>query len=247
MYRLGTRFGSRKAEKSGPSGDVKRKGQGVSKTEGLKGPHSRIMYCGDERVLCSCRTIIGAVRQAQAQSAPGADCWHESTRHQPRGRTRATPGCRCQCRCRWHEHGKRPAPRPRHETPKDRSHQIQRPAAGIVNRTAGQFNTPGGGGGGGGLPLPLWSQSLQQQLPQQHISPQNVPPPVRQPFIASERSLDTSERSNTAQEVEELLGSQGRMQRRTHYQGGWASSTNQAQQQQQQQQRGKSSNFFWLM
>jgi hypothetical protein len=111
----------------------------------------------------------------------------------------------------------------------------------MVNRTAGQFNTPGGGGG---LPLPLWSQSLQQQQqPQQHISPQNAPPPVRQPFIASERSLDTSERSNTAQEVEELLGSQGRMQRRTHYQGGWASSTNQAQQ----QQRGKSSKHFWLM
>lgn len=103
---------------------------------------------------------------------------------------------------------------------------IQRPAAGIVNRTAGQFNTPG-----------LWSQTLQQhqqpQPQQQHISPQNVPPPVRQPFIASERSLDNSERSNTAQDVEELLGSQGRMQRRTHYQGGWASSTNQAQQQQQ--------------
>jgi hypothetical protein len=123
-------------------------------------------------------------------------------------------------------------------------HQIQRPAAGIVNRTAGQFNTPGGGG----LPLPLWSQSLQQHQQQhqqqsQHISPQNAPPPVRQPFVASERSLDTSERSNTAQEVEELLGSQGRMQRRTHYQGGWAS-TNQAQQQQ--QQRGKSSNFICL-
>jgi hypothetical protein len=66
---------------------------------------------------------------------------------------------------------------------------------------------------------------------------------VRQPFIASERSLDNSERSNTAQEVEELLGSQGRMQRRTHYQGGWASSTNQTQQQQQQQ-RGKSSVLF---
>src|SRR6266852_5250578 len=46
LYRLGTRSGSRKAEKSGPSGDVKGKGQGVSKTEGLKG-HSRIMYCGD--------------------------------------------------------------------------------------------------------------------------------------------------------------------------------------------------------
>jgi hypothetical protein len=117
--------------------------------------------------------------------------------------------------------------------------QIQRPAAGIVNRTAGQFNTPGGG-------LPLWSQSLQQQQqhqqqPQQHISPQNALP-VRQPFVASDRSLDTSERSNTAQEVEELLGSQGRMQRRTHYQGGWASTTNQAQQQ---QQRGKSSLFFF--
>ena len=136
---------------------------------------------------------------------------------------------------------------PRHETPKidqvptmaRSGPQIQRPAAGIVNRTAGQFNTPGGGG----LPLPLWSQSLQQQQQQQHqpqhISPQNIPPPVRQPFIASERSLDNSERSNTAQEVEELLGSQGRMQRRTHYQGGWASSTNQAQQ----QQRGKLSIF----
>jgi len=114
---------------------------------------------------------------------------------------------------------------------------IQRPAAGIVNRTVGQFNTPGGGGGGG---LPLWSQSLQQhqhqqqqqQPQQQHISPQNALP-VRQPFVASDRSLDTSERSNTAQDVEELLGSQGRLQRRTHYQGGWASTTNQAQQQQQ--------------
>jgi hypothetical protein len=112
--------------------------------------------------------------------------------------------------------------------------QIQRPGAGIVNRTAGPFNTPGGGG------LSLWSQ--QQQQSQQHISPQNALP-VRQPFVASERSLDNSERSNTAQEVEELLGSQGRMQqRRTHYQGGWAS-TNQAQQQ---QQRGKSPNFFGL-
>ena len=118
--------------------------------------------------------------------------------------------------------------------------QIQRPGAGIVNRTTGPFNTPGGGGG-----LSLWSQSLQQQQQQQQqsqqriISPQNVPP-VRQPFVASERSLDTSERANSAQEVEELLGSQGRMQRRTHYQGGWAS-TNQAQQ----QQRGKSPIFFW--
>ena len=108
--------------------------------------------------------------------------------------------------------------------------QIQRPGAGIVNRTAGPFNTPGGG-------LSLWSQ--QQQQSQQHISPQNVLP-VRQPFVASERSLDISERSNSAQEVEELLGSQGRMQRRTHYQSGWAS-TNQAQQQ---QQRGKSPYFF---
>ena len=95
---------------------------------------------------------------------------------------------------------------------------------GIANRTTGQFNIPGAGGG-----LPLWSQ--------QHTSPQNVLP-VRQPFVASERSVDASERSNSAQEVEELLGSQGRMQRRTHYQGGWVS-TNQAQ-----QQRGKSSYFF---
>jgi hypothetical protein len=38
MYRLGTGFGYRKAEKSGPSGDVKREGQGVSKTKGLKEP-----------------------------------------------------------------------------------------------------------------------------------------------------------------------------------------------------------------
>jgi hypothetical protein len=99
--------------------------------------------------------------------------------------------------------------------------QIQRPAA-MVNRTAGQFNTPGG--------LPLWSHPPQHQ--QQHISSQN-PPPVRQPFVASERSLATSDRSNSAQEVEELLGSQGRIQRKSHYQGGWAS-TSQAQ-----QQRGK--------
>lgn len=100
-----------------------------------------------------------------------------------------------------------------------------------MNRTAGPFNTPGGGG------LPLWGQ---QQQSQQHISPQNAPP-VRQPFVASERSLDASERSNSAREVEELLGSQGRMQqRRTHYQGGWAN-TNQAQQQ---QQRGKPSLFM---
>ncbi len=110
-------------------------------------------------------------------------------------------------------------------------HQTQRPVAGIVNRTVGQFNTPGGG-------LPLWSHTLQQQQPQQqqHIAPQSAPP-VRQPFVASERSLDTSERSKSAQEVEDLLGSQGRMQRRTHYQGGWTS-TNQA------QQRGGKSNIF---
>jgi hypothetical protein len=36
------------------------------------------------------------------------------------------------------------------------------------------------------------------------------------------------------------------MQRRTHYQGGWASTNQAQQQQQQQQQRGKSSNFFGL-
>lgn len=100
------------------------------------------------------------------------------------------------------------------------SDQIQRPA-GMANRTAGQFSTAGG--------LPLWSQQQQQQ---QHISPQNAPP-VRRPFVASERSLGTSDRSNSAQEVEELLGSQGRMQRKTHFQGGWAGTS------QSQQQRGK--------
>jgi hypothetical protein len=96
----------------------------------------------------------------------------------------------------------------------------------MVNRTAGQFSTSGG--------MPLWGQPLQQQQqhPQQHISSQNVNP-VRQPFVASERSLGASDRSNSAQEVEELLGSQGRMQRKAHFQGGWAG-TSQAQ-----QQRGK--------
>jgi len=70
-------------------------------------------------------------------------------------------------------------------------------------------------------------------LQQQHGSSQNAPP-VRQPFVASERSLGASERSNSAQEVEELLGSQGRLQRKFSYQGGWANTTTQAQ-----QQRGK--------
>jgi hypothetical protein len=99
----------------------------------------------------------------------------------------------------------------------------------MVNRTTGQFGTPGG--------MPLWGHPLQQQQqqPPQHISPQNANP-VRQPFVASDRSLGTSDRSNSAQEVEELLGSQGRLQRKAHFQGGggWAS-TSQAQQ----QQRGK--------
>jgi len=94
-----------------------------------------------------------------------------------------------------------------------------------LNRTAGpgQF---------GGTPLaggpPLWtSHPLQQQ---QHGSSQNAAP-VRQPFVASERSLGTSERSNSTQEVEELLGSQGRLQRKFSYQGGWVNNTAQAQQQ----------------
>ena len=98
----------------------------------------------------------------------------------------------------------------------------------MANRTAGQFGTPGG--------MPLWAHPLQQQQPQpQHISPQNANP-VRQPFVASDRSLGTSDRSNSAQEVEELLGSQGRLQRKAHFQsgGGWASAS-----QAQQQQRGK--------
>jgi hypothetical protein len=100
----------------------------------------------------------------------------------------------------------------------------------MVNRTAGQFGTTGG--------LPLWSQPPQQQ--QQHISSQNAPP-VRQPFVASERSLATSDRSNSAQEVEELLGSQGRMQRKSHYQGGWANMG------QTQQQRGKPYRFAFVI
>ena len=76
-------------------------------------------------------------------------------------------------------------------------------------RTTGQF---GGNPGvlGGGL-APLWSHNPLQP----HVSSQN-PTPVRQPFVASERSLATSERATSAQEVEELLGSQGR---RANYQG----------------------------
>ena len=95
----------------------------------------------------------------------------------------------------------------------------------MANRTAGQFGTPAG--------QPIWS-SHSHPLQQQHAPAQNAPP-VRQPFVASDRSLHlsaTSERSNSTQEVEELLGSQGRMQRKTNYQGGWASAS-------QSQQRGK--------
>ena len=51
MYRLRARFGSRKAEKSGTSGDVKGKGQGVSETEGSKATPIREVYCADERYL----------------------------------------------------------------------------------------------------------------------------------------------------------------------------------------------------
>jgi len=109
-------------------------------------------------------------------------------------------------------------------------HMFQRPV-GIpnlnLNRTGGpgQFgNTPLATGG---PPGPLWSNHPLQQ--QQHGSSQNAPP-VRQPFVASERSLGASERSNSTQEVEELLGSQGRLQRTFSYQGGWVN-TPQAQQQ----------------
>ena len=80
-------------------------------------------------------------------------------------------------------------------------------------RTTGQFGGNPGGGVGGGQ-APLWSHNPLQP----HVSSQN-PTPVRQPFVASERSLATSERANSAQEVEELLGSQGR---RASYLGGWA-------------------------
>jgi len=94
----------------------------------------------------------------------------------------------------------------------------------MANRTAGQFGTPAG--------KPLWSShSHPQQQQQQHALAQN-PPPVRQPFVASDRSLHlsaASQHSNSTQEVEELLGSQGRMQRKPSYQGGWAS-TSQSQQ-----------------
>ena len=86
-------------------------------------------------------------------------------------------------------------------------------------RTTGQF---GGNPGVGGGPAPLWSHNPLQP----HVSSQN-PNQVRQSFVASERSLATSERANSAQEVEELLVSQGR---KTNYQGVWAG-TGQAQQQ----------------
>jgi len=94
-------------------------------------------------------------------------------------------------------------------------------------RTTGQFGASSGNPGGG--PAPLWSHNPLQP----HISSQN-PTPVRQPFVASERSLATSERANSAQEVEELLGSQGR---RATYQGGWAGMG------QAQKQRSKQYNF----
>jgi len=79
----------------------------------------------------------------------------------------------------------------------------------MANRAAGQFIPQGG--------QPLWNNPLQQQ----HASSQSAPP-VRQPFVAGERSLAVSERSTSTQEVEELLGSQGRLQRTTSYPGGWA-------------------------
>jgi len=79
--------------------------------------------------------------------------------------------------------------------------QISRPAA-TGTRTIGQF---GGNPGVGGEPAPLLSHNPLQP----HVSSQN-PTQVRQPFVASERSLATSERANSVQEVEELLGSQGR-------------------------------------
>lgn len=91
----------------------------------------------------------------------------------------------------------------------------------MANRSAGQFGTPAG--------QPIWSSHSHQPQPQHG---QQNPPPVRQPFVASDRSLHlsaASQHSNSTQEVEELLGSQGRMQRKTNYQGGWASA-NQSQQ-----------------
>jgi hypothetical protein len=90
----------------------------------------------------------------------------------------------------------------------------------MVSRAAGQFSTPGGPS--------LWNHGLQQ-----HTAPAQTAPPVRQPFVASDRSLHlsaASERSNSAQEVEELLGSQGRMQRKASHQGGWANASQAAQQ-----------------
>ncbi len=100
--------------------------------------------------------------------------------------------------------------------------QIPRPAA-MGTRTTGQSSgNPRVGGG----PVPLWSHNLLQL----HVSSQN-PTPVRQPFVASERSLATSECANSAQDVEELLGSQSW---RANYQGGWVG-TGQAQQQQSRQ------------
>lgn len=106
--------------------------------------------------------------------------------------------------------------------------QIPRPAA-MGTRTMGQF----GGNPGGGGPAPLWSHNPLQP----HVSSQN-PTPVRQPFVASERSLATSERANSAQEVEELLGSQGR---RASYQGGWAGMG------QAQKQRSEQYNFGFVL
>ncbi|KAN0127082.1 hypothetical protein V8E53_015100 [Lactarius tabidus] len=81
----------------------------------------------------------------------------------------------------------------------------------MANRSAGQFSTPAG--------QPIWSSHSHQPQPQHG---QQNPPPVRQPFVASDRSLHlsaASQHSNSTQEVEELLGSQGRMQRKTNYQG----------------------------
>jgi hypothetical protein len=156
--------------------------------------------------------VTGAIRQAQAQSAPGADRRREPTRRQPYRRTRSTPGCR------WHRHERStyaslaPSQDTLIRVDQPTFGQIPRHAA-TGNRAAGLFATPGG--------PPLWSHPLQP-----HGSSQSAPP-ARQPFVASERSLPASERSNSAQEVEDLLGSQGRSQR---YQGGWAH-TSQAQQQ----------------
>ncbi|KAH9973031.1 hypothetical protein BGW80DRAFT_1459355 [Lactifluus volemus] len=89
----------------------------------------------------------------------------------------------------------------------------------VGSRGAGQFSTPAGPS--------LWNHGLQQ-----HTAPPQTAPPVRQPFVASDRSfrLSASERSNSAQEVEELLGSQGRVQRKASHQGGWGNASHAQQQ-----------------